>query len=229
MFGGDAGHQRLGTVAARDPEQVSAVGDRLPGDRGHVDKTGTLHQEDLRPQRFRLALQVELADFPAAGSRVHDQERAPDRARRVLRHPPVRLVHGQRPACRHSGQQPGPGGNRRHPQQPGERVNHQHRNGHGGEHRQREPAQHAPAGQHEERGRDADHRGGEANREHDQAPPLRERHYHRDRDKRQHEAQPGQPGAQAPAWRGRAEGVRSPVGHVSIVPRRRPGEATRSG
>jgi len=229
VFGGDAGHQRLGAVAARDAEQVSAVGDRLPGDRDHVDMTGTLHQEDLRPARLRLALQIEFADFPAAGSRVHDQERAPGRDRRVLGHPPVRLVHGQRLAGRHPGQQPAPRGDRRHPQQFGERVNHQHRNRHGDEHRQREPAQHASAGQHEVRGRDTDHRGRQANREHDEALPLRERHYHRDRDERQHEAQPGQPGAQASGRRGRAEGIRRPVGHVSIVPRRRPEEATRFG
>ena len=66
VLGRDAGHQRLGSVAARDAEQVGAVCDRLPRDRGHVDQLRTVHQEDLCPQRFGLAPQVELADFPAA-------------------------------------------------------------------------------------------------------------------------------------------------------------------
>jgi hypothetical protein len=37
VLGGDAGHQRLGPVAAGHPQQVGAVGHRLPGQRGHVD------------------------------------------------------------------------------------------------------------------------------------------------------------------------------------------------
>ncbi len=226
MRGGDARHQRLGAVAARDAEQVGAVRDRLPGDRGHVDRAGAAHQEHLRAERLRLVLQVELAHLPAAGSRVHDQERAPGRGRRELGHPPVRLVHGQRRAGGDAGQQPGRRGNGRDPQQAGERVDHQHRDRRRDEHRERQPAQHAPPGQHEEGGREADRRGGRAHREHGEAPPFREGHDHRDREERQHEAQPGQPpltGAGRSGW------VRGPVGHINMVTRRRRPHVTRPG
>jgi hypothetical protein len=49
VLGGDAGHQRLRPVAARDAEQVTARRDRLPRHLRHVDRLGAAHQEHLCP------------------------------------------------------------------------------------------------------------------------------------------------------------------------------------
>ena len=66
VLGGDAGHQGLGAVTARDAEQVSALGDRLAGHGGDVDVPWAAEQEHLGAERLSLALQVESTDFSAA-------------------------------------------------------------------------------------------------------------------------------------------------------------------
>ena len=217
VLGRDAGHQRLGAVAAGDSEQVGAVRDRLPGYRRHVDQLGAVHQEHLRPQRLRLPRQVEPHHLPAAGSRVHDQVRMPGRPGRELRHAPLRGVLGQRRPRGDPGQQPGRRGNERHPEQAGERVNGHHGQRRRREHRQRQPAQHPPAGQHEERGGHADHGGGQADREHDDALPFGDGEHHRDREEREQESEPGQPASPARAGQGRAGRHRRHRGHAIIV------------
>ena len=66
MLGGDAGHQRLGSVPAGHAEQVGAIGDRLAGQGGHVHGSRALQQRHLGAQRLRLVLQPELGDLPPA-------------------------------------------------------------------------------------------------------------------------------------------------------------------
>jgi hypothetical protein len=229
MLSGDAGHQRLGAVAARDAEQVTARRDRRARHLGHVDRLSTAHQEHLRPQRLRLPLEVELRHLPASRPGVHDQERVPGGRRRELGHPPVRHVRGQRRAPRRAGQEPARRGRQRHPEQAGERVHHEHRQRREDEHRQRKPAQDAPAGQHQEGGREA-HRGGRhAHPEHRGAPHSGEEQHHRDREERQGETEPSQPALRAGALGADTGALRRHAGHPSIVSRRRPGHVTRPG
>jgi hypothetical protein len=229
VLSGDTGHQRLGAVAAGDTEQVAARRDRLPRHLRHVDRPGTAHQEHLRPQRLGFALQVELRHLPAAGPRVHDQERVAGRRRPELGHPPVRHVRGQCRAPRRAGEQPARRRRQRHPQQIGERVHHDHRQRREDEHRQRKPAQDAPAGQHQEGGRQAYRGGGHAHPEHRGALHSREEQHHRDREERQSETEPSQPALRARALGANSGAIRRHAGHPFIVSRRRPGHVTRPG
>jgi len=229
VLGGDAGHQRLGAVAARDTEQVAARRDRLPRHLRHVDRLSTAHQEHLRSQRLRLPLQVELRHLPAPGPRVHDQERLPGRRRREFGHPPVRHVRGQCRAPRRAGQEPAGRRRQRHPEQIGERVHHDHRQRREDERGQRKPAQDAPARQHQEGGRQAYRGGGHAHPEHRGALHSREEQHHRDREESQSETEPSQPALRAGALGANAGAIRRHAGHPSIVSRRRPGHVTRPG
>jgi hypothetical protein len=229
VLSGDSGHERLGAIAARHAEQVTARRDRLPRHLGHVDRLRSAHQEHLCPERFGFPSQVELPDLPPAGPRVHDQERMPGGRRGEFGHPPVRHVPGQRQARHREGEEPARGRHRRHPEQAGERVHHDHRDRRQDEYRHRKPAQHAAAGQHHEGGREAHRRGGHADPEHRGALQSREGQHHRDREQRQDETQPSQPALRTSALGADAGTIRRHAGHPSILTRRRPGQTTRPG
>ena len=210
MLGGDAGHERLSAVAARDAEQVGAARDRLPRHLRHVDLLRAAHHEHLRPESLRLPAQVELPHLPAAGPRIHDHERMPCQGLcGELGHPPVRPAPSQRTLRRQAGEIPARCGYRRHPEQAGERVYHQHDDRRQDENRQRQPAQEATAGQRDERGREADRGGGQADRDHGDALPARDCQQDRDAEKRQRETQACEPASAASvclAW------------HLSLTP-----------
>ena len=62
--GGDAGHQRLGAVAAGDPQQVGTVGHRRAGQLAHVHGPRPLEQCDLGAEGLGLVLESKLVTFP---------------------------------------------------------------------------------------------------------------------------------------------------------------------
>jgi len=229
VLGSDPRYKGLGAVAARDAEQISACCDRLPRYLGHVDPLRAAHQEHVSAQSLRPPRQVELADLPAAGPRVHDQERMPGRYGRGLRHPPVRPVPGQGCARGHAREQPSCGRHHRHPEQGGERVHHDHRDRRQNENRQRQPAQQAPAGQDNERGGQAHGGGGQAHPEHREALQPGKSHHDHDRQEGQHETQASQPALRAGAPKGRVGTNRWSAGHPASVTRRQRRRVTRLG
>ena len=157
MLGGDTGHQGLGPVTAGHAEQVGAVGHRLLGHRGHVHRARALKQGDLGSESFRLLLQPEPGDLPAARPRVHDQERVPRARRRGGRHGRAADGRGQRrPSCRDREQHQR---DRHHgdPQQARQRESNTDEQRRGDDQQQREPADQAAVGQEPERARQ--HRG----------------------------------------------------------------------
>ena len=194
MLGGDAGHQGLRAVASGDAEQIGALCHGLARHLGDVDGLGPADEKHLGAKVFRLALQVEFLDFPAAGLRIHDQVRMPGRRlRRMLGHAPVHGIPGQRHACGHAREQPRRGRDDGHPQHPSERENDDHGDRREGEDRERQPAPYAPPGQEEERGDQAHDRGGPTHSQHRQAPQPGKNHQDHDRHGHQHEAQTRQP------------------------------------
>ena len=194
VLGGDTRHQRLGTVTASHPQQVGAVGHRLPGYGGHVDRLGPAEEKHLGAKGFGLALEVELLHLPAAGLRVHDQVRMPGRGlRRVLGHAPVRQVAGQRLASGHARKQPDAGRHDGYPQHAADRENDDYRDRHQDEETERQPAHDAPPGEEEEGRRHAHDRGDQANTEHRQALQLGENHQDHDGQAGQNEAEARQP------------------------------------
>ena len=97
VLGGHAGRQGLRAVAPGDAKQIGPTGHGLASHFSDVDWFRTAHQEHLSAKIFSLALQVELPDLPAAGLRVHDQERVGGAwRRRALGHAPVHSVASQR-------------------------------------------------------------------------------------------------------------------------------------
>jgi hypothetical protein len=71
MGGGDAGHQRLGAVAAGHAEHVGAAGHGLLGKPAQVVARTEHDRFDAAPAR--LLSQVESFDLAATGSGVHEQ------------------------------------------------------------------------------------------------------------------------------------------------------------
>ena len=194
VLGRDAGHQGLGAVAAGHAEQVGPPGDGRAGHLGDVDRLVRVEQEHLGAKVLGPAPQIERADLTAAGLGVHDQERAAGgAAHRVLGHSDRLAVAGQGSACRHAGEQPARGPRQRHPQQGVPRVHHDDRARRRHEHRKRQPAQRAAAGQEPVGRRQAHRRRDQAHGQHPEAA-----HPGRGRDDghRGHgegETQPGQP------------------------------------
>jgi len=173
MLRGNPGHQRLGAVTPGDPEEVRAPGHGLPGHFRHIDRLRAVHQEHLGAQLLGLALQVEPAHLPAPRPGVHDQERvAGRRPRRMLGHPPVLLVPGQRPARRHGREHPQRRRHDRHPQRVGERVRDDQGDRREDERRRRQPPQHAPPGEEDERRAQAHHGGHHAGGQPQNAVPV---------------------------------------------------------
>ena len=69
MLGGDSGDVGLGAVAAGDAEKIRAVGERLPGDRGHVLVMRVSSSTTRQPSASALATRPKRPTLPppAAG------------------------------------------------------------------------------------------------------------------------------------------------------------------
>ena len=193
MLGGDPGHERLCPVAPGHPEQVRAVGDRLPGQRRHVHHARALEQRHLGAQRLGLLLQPELRDLPAARPRVHDQER-------TLGRRDLQEGHARADGCRCQ-RLPADGARQHderdrrqgHPDEVVQGEQHQDRDRGQDHHGGRYPPQHPTVGEECVYARHQQDSPDHPDDDHGQAAQLRETDQNRDRGKHQREGGPGQP------------------------------------
>ncbi len=212
MLGGDAGHQGLRAVPSRDAEQVGALGDGRTRHLLDIDWLGAAHQEHLGAKILSLALQIELPDLPATGPRIHDQVGMRRRwLGGALGHGPVSLVTGQRQARGHSREHPHGGRGDRHPEQPGERVADDDGDRRKNHHRERRPAQYAPAGEEVERRGQGHHRARQPCGQHREASQPGEDRYDHDRQGCERKTQARKPALRARALSG---GVQRHTVHV---------------
>lgn len=131
VLGGDHRDLCLGAVAARHAEQIRALGDRLPGQRGHVEPDGGVEQDHPRAELLRPLDQPEAPHLSAARPGVHDEHGPPRPGRGHRPHGLPGVGPAQRGAGTQHSRAPAHAEDQRVLPQAALRVEHEHADGRG--------------------------------------------------------------------------------------------------